>query len=203
MLFKRVDGVLILSLRLHEPERELLRRLAIPVVTVGVPDPHWPCVRIDDLATTQSATEHLIDLGHRRIGYVGGDSVPSMNFPTPADRSRGFRDTMARHGLDVDPSTVVMGDWSPHSGLVVGRELLSRPRPALRGRRRLRRAGPGGSGGGPRARDRRAGRAVRGGHRRPRHGRAQRADDHRSARGRAGSDGHQGAALRDARRAGW
>ena len=127
MLFKRVDAVLILSLRLHEAERKLLRRLNIPVVTVGVPDPDWPCVRIDDLATTATATEHLIGLGHRRIGYVGGDTVPSMDFPTPADRARGFRETMARHGLEVDPCSVVMGDWSAHSGLAVGRELLARP----------------------------------------------------------------------------
>ncbi|WP_460459663.1 LacI family DNA-binding transcriptional regulator [Angustibacter peucedani] len=127
MLFKRVDAVLILSLRLHEAERELLRRLSIPVVTVGVPDPDWPCVRIDDAATVTMATEHLISLGHTRIGYIGGDTVPSMNFPTPADRARGFRDTMARHDLPVDPSSVVMGDWTAHSGLAVGRELLARP----------------------------------------------------------------------------
>jgi DNA-binding LacI/PurR family transcriptional regulator len=126
MLFKRVDAVLVLSLRLHEAERELLRRLKIPVVTVGVPDPDWPCVRIDDLATTSMATEHLISLGHCRIGYVGGDTVPSMNFPTPADRASGFRETMARHGLDVEPGSVVMGDWTARSGLEVGRELLAR-----------------------------------------------------------------------------
>ncbi|WP_426566563.1 LacI family DNA-binding transcriptional regulator [Angustibacter sp. McL0619] len=126
MLFKRVDGVLILSLRLQQPERELLQRLQMPVVTVGVPDQDWPCVRIDDIATTSIATEHLIRLGHRRIGYVGGDSVPAMNFPTPADRAKGFRDTMGRHGLDVDPGSFVMGDWSARSGLDAGRELLSR-----------------------------------------------------------------------------
>jgi LacI family transcriptional regulator, repressor for deo operon, udp, cdd, tsx, nupC, and nupG len=127
MLFKRVDAVLILSLRLHEAERLLLRRLSIPVVTVGVPDPDWPCVRIDDLATTVLATEHLVGLGHQRIGYVGGDTVPSMDFPTPADRARGFRQAMHRHGLAVDPASVVMGDWTARSGHRVGRELLTRP----------------------------------------------------------------------------
>ncbi len=127
MLFKRVDAVLILSLRLHPAERELLQRMSIPVVTVGVPDPDWPCVRIDDHRTTVLATEHLISLGHRRIGYVGGDTVPSMNFPTPADRARGFRETMASHGLPVEPGALAMGDWSARSGLEVGRQLLTRP----------------------------------------------------------------------------
>lgn len=126
MLFKRVDAVLILSLRLHQAERELLRRINVPVVTVGVPDDDWPCVRIDDLATTRTATEHLVGLGHQHIAYVGGDTVPSMDFPTPADRARGFRETMQRHGLAVGPQSVVMGDWSAVSGLRVGRELLSR-----------------------------------------------------------------------------
>ncbi|HEX3003590.1 MAG TPA: LacI family DNA-binding transcriptional regulator [Angustibacter sp.] len=127
MLFKRVDAVLILSLRLHQAERELLRRLNVPVVTVGVPDDDWPCVRIDDYETTRLATEHLIALGHRHIGYVGGDTVPSMDFPTPADRARGFRETMQKHGLTVAAGSVVMGDWTAVSGRQVGRELLSRP----------------------------------------------------------------------------
>lgn len=129
MLFKRVDAVLILSLRLHEDERALLRRLKIPVVTVGVPDPHWPCVRIDDVATTTVATEHLTGLGHRRIAYVGGDSAPSMAFPTPSHRSQGFRETMTRHGLPVDPDLVVMGDWTAQAGRDAGRRLLALPNP--------------------------------------------------------------------------
>lgn len=127
MLFKRVDAVLILSLRLQPAERELLGRLNVPVVTVGVPDDDWPCVLIDDYETARLATEHLIDLGHQRIAYVGGDAVPSMDFPTPADRARGFRETMQRHGLDVPAGAVVMGDWTAASGREVGRELLSRP----------------------------------------------------------------------------
>lgn len=127
MLFKRVDAVLVLSLRLHEDERALLRRLAVPVITVGVPDPDWPCVRIDDVATTVTATEHLVELGHRRLAYLGGGTVPPMAFPTPSDRARGFRQTLDRHGLAVDPQCVVMGDWTARSGYVEGRRLLSLP----------------------------------------------------------------------------
>jgi LacI family transcriptional regulator, repressor for deo operon, udp, cdd, tsx, nupC, and nupG len=127
MLFKRVDAVAILSLRLHEDERRLLRRLKIPVVTIGVPDPDWPCVRIDDVRTTRLAVEHLIGLGHRRIGYVGGATESTLDFPTPADRAHGVREALREIGTGLAPGHMVVADWTPAGGLRAGLELLARP----------------------------------------------------------------------------
>ncbi len=122
MLAKRVDAVAILSLRLHDSERELLQRMKIPVVTVGVPDPPWPCVRIDDVATTELATAHLLALGHRQFGYVGGAGPVPSKFRTPNDRVQGFQQTLAT--ADCPPARVVAADWTPVSGYQAGRQLL-------------------------------------------------------------------------------
>jgi DNA-binding LacI/PurR family transcriptional regulator len=127
-LFRRVDAVLVLSLRVNPPERELLHNLGVPVVTVGVPGDGWTCVRIDDVAATTRATEHLVRLGHRDIAFVGGEAVTSGDYATPVDRERGFRDTMRRHGLDVDPSWVVSTDWTAAGGLAAGSRLLAASR---------------------------------------------------------------------------
>jgi LacI family transcriptional regulator, repressor for deo operon, udp, cdd, tsx, nupC, and nupG len=127
MLFKRVDAVVILSLRLHEDERRLLRRLKIPVVTIGVPDPDWPCIRIDDVRTTRLATQHLLGLGHRRIGYVGGVTESTPDFPTPADRAKGVRESLRQAGTGLAPEHTVVADWTPAGGLRAGHELLGRP----------------------------------------------------------------------------
>jgi LacI family transcriptional regulator, repressor for deo operon, udp, cdd, tsx, nupC, and nupG len=127
MLFKRVDAVAILSLRLHEDERRLLRRIKIPVVTVGVPDPDWPCIRIDDVRTTRLATQHLLGLGHRRIGYVGGATESTMDFPTPADRAHGVREALRQAGAGIAAQHVVVADWTPAGGLRAGLALLGRP----------------------------------------------------------------------------
>src|SRR4051812_41091266 len=123
-LFRRVDGVLVLSLRMQATERELLSNLGVPVVTVGVPGDGWTCVRIDDATAATRATEHLVALGHRDIAFVGGERVDSGDFPTPLDREQGFRSTMRRHGLDVDPSWLLSTDWTATGGLAAGSRLL-------------------------------------------------------------------------------
>jgi LacI family transcriptional regulator, repressor for deo operon, udp, cdd, tsx, nupC, and nupG len=124
MLFKRVDALAVLSLRLHEDERRLLRQIKVPVVTVGVPDPDWPCVRIDDVATIGLAVGHLIGLGHRRIGYVGGSITPELGFPTPSDRELGFRLALTRAGLMVPARYLTTANWTPEGGLAAGHRLL-------------------------------------------------------------------------------
>lgn len=130
MLSKRVDAVLVLSLQLHDVELELLRRLRLPVVTVGTHTDGWPSVRIDDVEVARTATQHLIDLGHEDIGFVGGEPTPHPDFATPSDRRRGFEDVMAEHGLRVEPRHVVSADWSVRGGAAAGEQLLSaRPRP--------------------------------------------------------------------------
>lgn len=130
MLSKRVDAVLVLSLQLHDVELELLRRLRLPVVTVGTHTRGWPSVRIDDVDVARKATEHLIALGHRTIGFIGGEPTPHPDFATPSDRRRGFEDAMAAHGLPVDPAHVLSADWSVRGGASAGEHLLAAcPRP--------------------------------------------------------------------------
>src|ERR671929_79532 len=67
----RVDAVLAITLC---PEDDLLERFAaagVPVVLVDGEHPRLPCVTIDDVAGGRLATEHLLDLGHERIGFLG------------------------------------------------------------------------------------------------------------------------------------
>jgi DNA-binding LacI/PurR family transcriptional regulator len=130
MLSKRVDAVLVLSLRLHDVELALLRRLKLPVVMVGTRTEGWPSVRIDDVVVARTATQHLVDLGHRDIGFVGGEPTPHPDFVTPSDRRRGYEQVMTENGLRVDPRHVVSADWSVRGGAAAGEQLLSqRPRP--------------------------------------------------------------------------
>jgi LacI family transcriptional regulator, repressor for deo operon, udp, cdd, tsx, nupC, and nupG len=130
MLSKRVDAVLVLSLRLHDVELELLRRLQLPVVMVGTRTEGWPSVRIDDVNVARTATQHLVDLGHRDIGFVGGEPTPHPDFITPSDRRRGYEQVMGEHHLQVEPRYVLSADWSVRGGATAGEQLLSdRTRP--------------------------------------------------------------------------
>jgi LacI family transcriptional regulator, galactose operon repressor len=98
----RVDGLLLCSAEGTNPEIiNRLRDLGMPVVQVlrrlgRRSDDH---VGADFRLGMRLATEHLIQLGHRRIAFVGGGRHAS-----PArDRARAYRETLSRHGLQVGP----------------------------------------------------------------------------------------------------
>ena len=89
LLRKRVDAVLVLSLTPTDDEVAALTKLDRPVAVVGATVNGWASVRIDDAATARIAMRHLIDLGHRRIGYVGGSLEEQLDFAAPLDRLNG------------------------------------------------------------------------------------------------------------------
>lgn len=129
MLGKRVDAVLVFQLALHDTEVEVLQRLGIPVVTVGARAWDWPAVRIDDVGVAVTATEHLINLGHRHIAYLGGEPAPQLDFTTPPARQSGFTTTMAAHGIAVPSRRLASSDWTTPGAFAAAERLLTSPDP--------------------------------------------------------------------------
>lgn len=68
---ERLDGLLILSLAPQDAEVERLLELEAPTVLIDAYHPDLPTVTIDDTQGARAAVQHLIDLGHERIAYVG------------------------------------------------------------------------------------------------------------------------------------
>jgi DNA-binding LacI/PurR family transcriptional regulator len=126
-LTKRVDAVLVLSLQPTDVELARLEALGCPVTFVGANVPGWATVRIDDVQTARTATEHLIDLGHRRIAYVGGPGV--LDFTAPNAREAGYRASLQDAGIPHDPALEVDGAFTLAGGIEAGRQLLARPDP--------------------------------------------------------------------------
>lgn len=130
LLRKRVDAVLVLSLTPTDEEVAALTKLDRPVAVVGARVPGWSSVRIDDEATARIAMRHLISLGHRRIGYIGGSLEDQLDFAAPLDRLAGYRHAMRDAGLEIEPSWEVVGDFTVRGGLAAMRLLLeTEPRP--------------------------------------------------------------------------
>lgn len=71
------------------------------------------------------ATNHLLELGHRRIGFVEGDKGLSSG----RERFEGFGEALSSAGVGLDASLVVEGDWRDESGYRAGLDLLQRPNP--------------------------------------------------------------------------
>jgi len=97
----------------------------IPVVAI---DPHTgptdlPTVESDNLAGAQAAVQHLIDLGHRRIGFLGG----RPDLESARLREEGFRRTMAAAGLPVEPALLRSGGFRMETSDAPARDLLAHP----------------------------------------------------------------------------
>lgn len=129
LLTKRVDAVLLLGLKPSPEELARLRELGRPVIIVGADVPGWATVRIDDELAARTATQHLLDLGHRRIAYVGGATAGVLDFTAPVARLAGFREALSAAGVAPDPSLEVDGEFTVEGGIRVGHGLLGRPDP--------------------------------------------------------------------------
>lgn len=125
----RVDAVIVLTVPLTGTELDGVRQLDLPTVYVGAAVPGAMSVRIDDVAVARCATEHLLQLGHTQIAYVGGDPQQPINFTAPADRRAGWMAALRDAGLQPLPAYDVPGFFTAQGGLAAGERLLSLPEP--------------------------------------------------------------------------
>jgi LacI family transcriptional regulator len=117
---RRVDGLILTTARLDaptDPGRPVPHVLALRTDGVG------PASVGDDCLGAHLATRHLVDLGHRRIGLVGGPRYAS----SARNREEGFRSALAESGVPADESLIAGDSFSMEAGETAGRTLLDRP----------------------------------------------------------------------------
>jgi len=124
---RRVDGVVAVGMELDEVETATLAGLGIPVVAIGGPARGLPWIAIDDVAVARLATEHLIALGHRRIGHIGGDPLFDLDFHVPTRRRLGYEEALADAGIQPDAKLVEPGNFTIEGGYVAAKQLLGGP----------------------------------------------------------------------------
>jgi DNA-binding LacI/PurR family transcriptional regulator len=119
---RRVDGIVIASGSLSERHGQWLRSAPVPVVLVNcrLADGAQPATLTDNRAATRLATEHLLDLGHRRLGHITGRPTDAAT----EDRLAGVRAAIAGAGLPDNALAVVVGDGHATGGERAMRELL-------------------------------------------------------------------------------
>ncbi|MGB7818907.1 MAG: LacI family DNA-binding transcriptional regulator [Ornithinibacter sp.] len=124
MLWKRVDGVITLNIPMTPDEVALVERLDLPLVAIGTPVQGRACVRIDDGQATRTAMDHLIGLGHERIGYVGAVPANAAHIRTPQSRLAAFRSSLRDAGLPYRDDWVIASDWTADSAARDSRAML-------------------------------------------------------------------------------
>ncbi|SDJ56694.1 LacI family DNA-binding transcriptional regulator [Streptomyces indicus] len=117
------DGVLLVTSVLEPVFHEELRRLGVPLVVIdpaGSPASQEPTIGATNWAGGMAATEHLLTLGHRRIGFIEG---PPRLLCSRA-RLDGYRAALDVAGVAVDDALIVPGDFYHESGFTGCNQLL-------------------------------------------------------------------------------
>jgi LacI family transcriptional regulator len=118
---RRVDGLIVLTGRLADAAlRTLARQLPVVVTGRSLKSSNLLSMDVDNREGARQATQHLIDLGHRRIAFIGGDP----EHPDAIDRQQGYRSAIEAAGLRFDPTLALQGNFSEHSGLLAVERLM-------------------------------------------------------------------------------
>lgn len=94
---ERADGVIIISLSPRDEDLPLLANPEIPVVLVDANHASLAALNrvvVDDVAGGRAATQHLVELGHQRIGYISDYLEEPFNFTSSRDRYLGYRQVL-------------------------------------------------------------------------------------------------------------
>ncbi|MDQ2067063.1 LacI family DNA-binding transcriptional regulator [Xinfangfangia sp. CPCC 101601] len=113
----RADGLIVLDGSLAA---ESLARVPLVEACEWIPGLQAPRVKIDNRAAAKLAIDHLVGLGHRRIGHVTG---PTQNVLSIA-RLAGTHEALAEHGLTLPDSAIYHGDFGLQSGQEAARQWL-------------------------------------------------------------------------------
>jgi LacI family transcriptional regulator len=128
LLANGLDGLILAPPLCDLPElRDLLSGEHVSAVAVA-PGPlsdEISGVRIDDRGAAAAMTRHLIGLGHRRIGFVIGNTDQSAS----PMRTQGYHDALSEAGLPIDDKLITQGLFTYRSGLEAGETLLALDEP--------------------------------------------------------------------------
>lgn len=119
---KRVDGVAFLPDTKSLEAVEILEQAGTATVVMERDFPNMHCVAIDDFNGGVISTQHLLELGHRRIACIHQES-----FTTSARRYEGYVHAHRIAGLEVNPQYVVSCGHEFNDGIQVMKTLLTLP----------------------------------------------------------------------------
>ncbi len=119
---KRVAGMVFMSVQVDDANVRALSSAGLPFVLTGRLDAETAnFVDVDSVKGSFIATEHLIRLGHTRIGLILGPA----NHTSSIDRLRGYRQALEANAIAYRANLVVSGDFSATSGYGLTQTLLA------------------------------------------------------------------------------
>jgi len=120
-------GLILIAPRTKESDLGFLKKLSIPTLLLfcRTEDRGFSWVDLDNRKGAREAVEHLMKLGHRKIGYVGGEVEYSSN---ARDRYAGYRQALGKAAIQENPLWVHQGPLSQEFGEKAIQKILALPR---------------------------------------------------------------------------
>ena len=125
---QRTDGLLVISLPPSAATTAQLGKGPVPVVFVDVHSPEvaaFPRVNGDDVSGGRMAADHLVALGHRRIGFVGDVPDNPFGFTSSHDRQAGATAALDKAGIPIREEWWGLGAHSRYEARDLARRILA------------------------------------------------------------------------------
>jgi LacI family transcriptional regulator len=126
MLSRRVDGIFLAPVYRMDPEVRIYQELLVrktPTLLLGPTAKfcsQFPCVQTDDQPGSYAVTQHLLQLGHRRIAFLAGP----MAAPWSQERFEGYRRALREASLDVDDKLVFQAGSTVEDGAKAALQMI-------------------------------------------------------------------------------
>jgi DNA-binding LacI/PurR family transcriptional regulator len=124
-----LDGLIILSLPIGDPEARRLVEYRLPTVLIEYPHPLLSSVEIDDVQGGRMAARYLLDKGHRRIAFLGDTDLPEYSLHPVNQRLVGFRQALREASIELPENFVRLSPYTQEKTRKTAAELLSLPEP--------------------------------------------------------------------------
>src|ERR1039457_6990121 len=120
---QRVDGIIVTSSRVGALYLPLLSEMMVPIVLVNDQHPgaFTRTIMICNRSEERAAASHLIEFGHRRIGFIGDQ----FGYQSDTERFAGYREALNAAAIPFLPELVVRGDGKPEAAMRAMDELLA------------------------------------------------------------------------------
>jgi LacI family transcriptional regulator len=120
---KQVDGVIIVPGENTNKHVKFLTERNIPVVLLDkkLQNLNVDVVLVNNIEGSKQLTEHLMSLGHKRIGVIAGP----LNSTTGKERLEGYLKALKAHSMREDNDLIKIGDFKKQSGYLLTLELIS------------------------------------------------------------------------------
>ncbi len=125
LISKWVDGVIYMTADMHREHLQPLLDRRVPLVTFDRDYEGIDAILLDNRHGGYLATQHLLSLGHRRIGCISGPDIGTRS----ADRAQGYQQALSDQGIAPSPELLLIGDWSYRGGWMAASNLLALPDP--------------------------------------------------------------------------